>query len=663
MHSPRQRPPVTGTRTALDRAESALIGQYGDLTRLAYLTLPVSLGRHRRVLLAHGIVQRALPGVRGRLPAPRRPEAGGDGAGAPVSEGRRLRQHVVRAALARERRPRGWPAALPPPGTLLPGLPLVWGLRLFPAAGGAEDMALGRLLATAPAEARAAFLLLRLDGLPVAEVREVLTGAGVRDPEGALRAADELGSAVGEQAERLLRSREFDACFVQTRPTDLLRRRRRLWCAWGTLAALVGFLALWALPGPGQDPSPAGAGTDARAGVPVPGPRQLTRTPADVWADTSRVDFTAWPARGDRVDDHGLLSRALSVWARPPRSVRPAVAPDTPAEPPTRSPQLLYAGEVEGRAVVLFHDVQRIVRYSEPLTSGTPSLAIARADDADVTTAAAVVVARGRGTVRFLTAPWIAGAETRDLLRPDSPARRLRVAPDGVTGTVPAPAARTACDSVPVLQLRSSARIVEKHAFLLSDLGGLSPVHLTYTPLPGTGTGAPPSRQPREATGAPALVAWARLGCGLREVRGSGVRAVNVWDFAAQDLPEHGGRSVWSCVRASTWRGPGDVVVRWRTPDASAPARVVARARSTAACSRFGQHVVAGTRWRAGSAHWYVLAAGSRAVSRIEVAGDVTESRAGRTLAVRTPEKSRTRVTVSGVLTNGDKLMEIGRDG
>ncbi|MGW7265066.1 hypothetical protein [Streptomyces sp. NPDC054842] len=653
-----------GTRTALVRAESALLGQYGDLTRLAYLTLPVTLGRHRRVLLAHGIVQRALPGVRGRLPAPRRPDAGDDGAGAPVPETRRLRQHVVRAALARERRPRGWPGALPPPGLLLPRLPLVWGLRLSPAAGGAEDMALGRLLAAAPAEARAAFLLLRLDGLPVAEVREVLAGAGVRDPEGALRAADGLGAAAGEQAERLRRSREFDACFVQARPTDLLRRRRRLWCVWGALAALLGVLAVWALPGPGHDPSPAGAGTDARAGAPVPDPRQLTRTPADVWADTARVDFTAWPARGDRVDDAGLLSRALAVWARPPRNVRTGVAPGTRAEPPSRSPQLLYAGDVEGRAVVLFHDAQRIVRYTEPLTSGRPTLAIARADDADVTTAAAVVVARGRGTVRFLTAPWIAGAETRDLLRPGSPARRLRVAPDGVTGTVPAAAARTACDTLPVLQLRSSARIVEKHAFLLSDLGGLSPAHLTYTPLPGGGTGAPPSRQPREATGGPAQVAWARLGCGLREVRGSGVRAVNAWDFAAQDLPEDGGRSVWSCVRASTWRGPGDVVVRWRTPDASAsaPARVVARVRSTAACSRFGQHVVASTRWRAGSGRWYVLAAGSRAVTRIEVAGDVTESRPGRTLAVRTPGKSRTRVTVSAVLTNGDTLKEIGRD-
>ncbi|MFD1271321.1 hypothetical protein ACFQ51_03200 [Streptomyces kaempferi] len=160
-----------------------------------------------------------------------------------------------------------------------------------------------------------------------------------------------------------------------------------------------------------------------------------------------------------------------------------------------------------------------------------------------------------------------------------------------------------------MLQLRSSARIVEKHAFLLTDLGELSPVHLTYTPLPGHGS--PPARQPREATDGPALLAWAHLACGLEELRGTGVRAVNAWDFAEQELPERSGHAVWTCARASTWRGPGDVELVLRAPasSASAPAEVVGRARSTAACSRFGQHVVADVHWRARSGHWYLLAA------------------------------------------------------
>ena len=41
--------------------ETALLENYPGLVRLAYLVLPSSLGRHRRVLAAHGVVQRAMP--------------------------------------------------------------------------------------------------------------------------------------------------------------------------------------------------------------------------------------------------------------------------------------------------------------------------------------------------------------------------------------------------------------------------------------------------------------------------------------------------------------------------------------------------------------------------------------------------------------------------
>ncbi|MFC6834753.1 hypothetical protein ACFQL8_38695, partial [Streptomyces goshikiensis] len=47
--------------TAVEQAEAVLVEQYPRLVRLAYLTLPDSLGRHGRVLLAHRAVQRALP--------------------------------------------------------------------------------------------------------------------------------------------------------------------------------------------------------------------------------------------------------------------------------------------------------------------------------------------------------------------------------------------------------------------------------------------------------------------------------------------------------------------------------------------------------------------------------------------------------------------------
>lgn len=394
--------------------------------------------------------------------------------------------------------------------------------------------------------------------------------------------------------------------------------------------------------GGGEERSPAGVF------APVLDPAELMRTAAERWADTSRVDFTAWPARGGRTDDDALLGRALRAWAEPPESVRVSTTPGTAAAPPAEPPRLLFADEVDGAAVVLFHDsADRVVRYAEPLSgAGGAALDFARTDDADVTTGAAVVVSRTADGARFLLAPWIAESTTRDLLAPDTPGRPLEVGPDGVTAEVPRPAAGGACGTWPVLQLRSSEQIVEKHAFLVTDLGDLAPVHLTYTPKPGRGA---PARQPREATSTEALLAWARTACSLRTLAGSGVRSVNNWAFAEQKLPEGGASADWLCTRADTWRGPGRVLVQFLSPAASPtePASVVADRDDTALCSRFGQHVLAGTHWKAPSGRWYVLAAGSRAVTRIEASGAVRDAAGGPTFAVRAPRDADVELTAS----------------
>ncbi|OQR58751.1 hypothetical protein B6E66_38650 [Streptomyces maremycinicus] len=655
----RRRPGSVPAEARVLCAEAALVERYADLVRLAHLVLPSSLGRHRRVLVAHGLVQRALPGgrtgrPRSQFPSPRRRAGGAE----PALDG--LRVAVLSAALARGRRPRGWPGRLAAPADLVPRLPFVVGLRLFPRSGGVEEMVLAQALSGVSAEARAVFVLRRLDGLSDTAVRGLLEDAGAADVDAAVRAADRLDACAGTAAAAtaLAASREFDACTVQARPTDLLRRRRRSRLAGA--AVLVSAAALtvsYRVTAPVHD-SPRDT-APARSSVAVPRAADLVRTPPDGWASTSRVHFTAWPARGARTDDAALLTRALTVWARPPAGTRVAYAPATAQDPPPVAPRLLYAGDIGDRTVVLLFDGMRLARYTEPLgPDGPRTLTVSRADDADVTTAAAVAVEERGGAARYLLAPWIAESRTRDLSRPDVPARPLTVSRDGLTA--PVPTVGTDCAGPGVLQLRSSPRIVEDHAFLLVGLGGLSPVHLTYTPLPARGT--PPARQPREATGPAALSAWSRLGCGGGALRGgAGVRAVNAWDFADQSLPDGGGLAVWTCSRADTWRGTGDVRLSLRT--AGAAARTVAAQDSTAACSRFGQHVVAGTSWRSPAGRWYLLAAGSRAVTGIrateERAGGGTVSAAGRTLAVPVPRDARYRVTAT--LRTGGTLRGTGR--
>ncbi|MFB6426304.1 hypothetical protein ACFCXC_04930 [Streptomyces microflavus] len=656
IHQPQQRSaaPTTGTGEPLgvQQAEAALVEHYPRLVRLAYVVLPPSLGRHRRVLAAHGTVQRALPGARTapdrmRVPAQSRrsSEAAQEAQGPANAPYAWMRLRVLRTALAHERRPRWWPARLPAPAALRPTLPVVWGLRLFPRAGGVDELALDRALSTVPGAVRAAFALQLLEGLSESSVRALLSEAGEADPAGAVRRAARLGRPDRAGAQVLLQSGEFDPCAVQTRPSDLLRRRHRVRAVAlaAALCVVAGTLAVAAERGVRgvADERPA-------AGVTVPAldPAALLRTAAEQWADTSRIDFTAWSVRGDRRSDGELLGRALRAWSGPPAGVRVSTTPGTADVPPAQPPRLLFAGEVDGAAVVLFHDGGvRVVRYAEPLSGGGgAALDFARTDDADVTTGAAVVVSRTGEKARFLLAPWISETTTRDLLAPNTPSRPLEVGPDGVTAPVERPAAGGACDSWPVLQLRSSERIVENHAFLVTDLGDLAPAHLTYTPKPGRGA---PARQPREATGTEALLAWARTACSLRALSGSGVRAVNNWAFAEQRLPEGEASAEWLCTRADTWRGPGRVLVQFLRPAASptAPAAVVADRNDTALCSRFGQHILAGTHWKSASGRWYVLAAGSRAVDRIEATGQVRGAAGGPTLAVRAPRDASVQLT------------------
>ncbi|MER5884102.1 hypothetical protein ABT160_09755 [Streptomyces sp. NPDC001941] len=639
-------PPPPG----LDAAEAVVVEHYPRLVRLAYLTLPPTLGRHRRVLLAHALVQRALPRQRGtggpRVPAQR-------GTDSPVYAW--VRERVLHDALRHEHTPRWWPAKLPAPRAWRPRLPVVLGLRLFPRAGGTDQAALEQALSRTGAPVRAALALLVLEELTPRAARELLAGLGVEHPARAVRAAAELKPAADRGAETpartdqtpakgregppppLLLAAEFDPCTVQMRPADLLRRRQRIRAGAAVAALAVAAGVLVAVPKGRSDTAaePAGA-PDRTHFARALDPGTLQRAPQQEWADTSRVDFTSWPPRGTRTSDSALLSRALRTWAGPGKDVKVTTTAGTSTAPPAQPPRLLYAGVVDGADVVLLHDGVRLVRYAEPASGGGPfALDFARADDADVTTAAAVVVSRTPRGTRYLLAPWIAESTTRDLLDPNTPARDLSTGKDGVSALVPSPGPGTGCARWPALQLRSSERIVEKHAFLVTDLGDLAPAHLTYTPPPSTGT---PARQPREATSTAALQNWAHTACSLRDLRGRGVRAVNNWAYAQQALPEGAGRATWVCTRADTWQGPGRIAVRLQLPGPTGAGDLdAANVPDTAACSRFGQHVLAGTRWKAPSGQWYVLAAGSRHIAAVETSGAVTARSPGALLAAKAP--------------------------
>ncbi|MFD3530848.1 hypothetical protein [Streptomyces sp. NPDC058664] len=184
----------------VEQAEAALVERYPRLVRIAYLVLPPALGRNRRVLTAHALVQRSLP--RRRVPGPAVPEPrlaeDAVDPGYAYVRGEVLRQALV-AGLPLRR------LALPRRAQFPPLLPHVWGLRLFPRVGGADELALDQRLSRLSGPGRAAYVLRGLERQGDPEVLRVLASVGVEDPAAALAEAEavdepEAGTPAGVPA-------------------------------------------------------------------------------------------------------------------------------------------------------------------------------------------------------------------------------------------------------------------------------------------------------------------------------------------------------------------------------------------------------------------------------------------------------------------------------
>ncbi|WP_240796243.1 hypothetical protein [Streptomyces sp. RFCAC02] len=539
--------------------------------------------------------------------------------------------------------------------------PQVVGLRLTPGTGGggADEAAVDRALAPLSPAARAVFALRRLDGLPDPAVRGLLDAAGVSraSVDAALSAVDALDPVVAA-------SEPADPCALRARPDDLPRRRRtgRAVLAGAAVLAVLAATPAFLPGGWGEDGAaapPYAQNEDAEAAL---DPGALRRIPDAAWRQSARTDFSVWPTRGDALEDTALLRRALAVWARPGDDVVVTATPGTQTGPPPGPAQLLYAGESGGLSVVLLYDGLRIVRYAEPVgaDSGGALLDFARVDGAGAAAASALVVSRGDGNTHYLTAPWVSRAATTDLAAPGSGDTELSVTDSGLTGAVRTYAGQAAetgetrttgdlCAGFPVLSLTLQG---EPDPHLLADLGELVPAQLTY--------GAPDAPVPAAAS-AEARERWARTACHLPRVSGSGVRSVNLWDYAGLSLPDGGGEARWACVRAETWRGLGARSLTEFLPPAGQPGEpgtLTAAAEDDTACGARRPAVLSGVLWRSPADSWYLVAAGSDEVTSVRSEGGVTGAADGRTLVVAAEEGAQ--ADISGRLGDDGSIVMLG---
>ncbi len=470
----------------------------------------------------------------------------------------------------------------------------------------------------------------------------MLAEAGVANPAAA------VAKSGNPAHDALFASPEFDPCVLQTRPTDLLRRRRFARAALAAGAALTVCGALLALPGGGWGADGAAAPPYAlnAASEQALDPGKLIRVRPTLWRTSSRTGFSTWPARGDRTDDTRLLRRALAVWARPGKSVVASAAPGTPPGPPMGPPQLLFAGTVDQAVVVLLYDGLRVVRYAEPRDgTSVAALDFARTDGASAESATALVLSRVDGNIRYLTAPWVTGAAMRDLLKPREDPTTLKLRPDGVTPPVPSPAPGGNCTSWNALSLTGDGA-----SRLVTDLGELTAARLT--------SGAPGSEH--DVTEGADLGDWSRIACLLPSARSHGVRSVNAWTYAKQQLPEGDGTGTWLCTRAETWAGVQDrVQAQFLTPGAPLAAQA-AQAEGSPACGPREPRVLAGVLWQSKAGQWYVLAAGSSQFASLSASGGgVSGAATGNRLAVKA--SAGAQVELSGKLTDGTKAGVLGR--
>jgi hypothetical protein len=264
---------------------------YGRLLRLAYVMLPLPPGG-RRLLRARKIVRRS---------------AWLSGRGDPYAV---LRRRVMRRVMVASRQ------------------------RLDrPSADGGDLARLWRALADLSPASRAAYVLRRLEDLDDKAVREQLEQLGVRDlrsTDRVLAEIDSIGLSSDEQR-ALLTSPESDPA----RPLigDARPPRRRL------VALTVGLVVIV-----------AAAGGWSALHDDDGGHRLVTRTHPGLGGG-----INAWPTRGDRREDRGLLRRARDAWLHPGDHAEDRWSVFAGAHP-AGTITVLYAGTVDDEATVVMHD-------------------------------------------------------------------------------------------------------------------------------------------------------------------------------------------------------------------------------------------------------------------------------------------------------------------
>lgn len=554
---------------------------YRSLVLVSFLALSGRRPAHGLIEQAHRLVTGALPRGR-RQPRPH--------------EYARVRRRVLRRSLF----PRGWH----PRGAV--------GLRVSPLEGVGGEVRALEGLEDLDGPSRAAYALVRVEGLSPDEARDLLSSVGVREAAGAVERA-----LAAPEDHRLP-----DPTVVRVGGRGALVDRRAL----AVVAGAAG-LALLSVSLTSAEP-----GAELTGSVPRTAPVALAAAPAEgAWRESFRLDLTAWHPRGEAVGDDRLVGRALAAWtaradadgtapgsagaanaAEPRSGARSAPgggAREAVAAP--RAPRLLFAGEVAERDVVLLHDGPWLARYTAD--GGDESVEVTAEPGSGVAYWPALRLADTDAGAHYLLPPWVTEAATAPL---GEEGATWSAVPhrDGVAGPVPA---EGVCGVGPALRLRAP-EVAHGQPYTALDLGGAGTAHLGYMP--------PPPAEirrlgPHEVLDpAHGFALWGLMAC-AGAPPAAPVATATAWEFARQELPG-GGEGRWVCVRYGTQDGGGLARAVLAATTGEGTDTVVAGEREGGwDCSNLNRQVVAGTWWQDADERWHYLAAASREATSLTVRG------------------------------------------
>jgi hypothetical protein len=363
--------------------------------------------------------------------------------------------------------------------------------------------------------------------------------------------------------------------------------------------------------------------------------------PARQWRTAAEPTLNMWPTTGDRRGDRGLLRRAAEAWRRP----------DKGQSGPAGEITVLFAGEIEGRRVVVMRDGgddfdsrRGLARYVEN-GEGGHYLAAVRTDDGGGFAPQAIGLVRSGRGARYLLPPWLTNVRAAELSSAQPRPRPLKVS-DGVTDPIPLSDEHASpCHGTIALQATERRTSGSADRTFVSSTAGRDP-EVAYNPDVSLISDHVPDGVAEPVSTPRQWQAVKDAACHEASVMFSATH-INIWQVWQGRLPHGGGDAAADVVEVQSDEHGTATFGLFNV--AGEQAGHVTGARYAGDGAPAGPIAVVAAQWQAPSGRRYCAAVGNERIDRIRIAGrPPARERQGRLLVVPAPGDAAPMFAITG---------------